>query len=454
MLSPYLDRISNISKSGRRVENLAHLIEEEALRQAHQEMDGKKTAGIDGVTKQSYQSNLEQNISGLVSRMKKGSYHPHSARRVYIDKPGSNKKRPLGISCYEDKLVEKVMAVLLTAVYEPKFQDCSYGFRPGRNCHMAVREVIRRIQGYTNYVVEADIRSFFDRLSHEWLIKFLEHDIADRKFIDIIRKFLKAGIMEGKEWRESLEGSPQGNAASPILANVYLHYVLDTWFEAGVKKCCKGEAWLIRYADDFTCCFQYWDDAKRFLCSLRARFEKFGLELAEEKTRILQFGRYATATRAKNGLGKPETFDFLGFTFYCGLSRKGNYTPKVRSSRKKLSSKLKKLNEWMKANRHLPVKEIIKRINLALTGHYRYYGVTDNTASMKNFLMRVTDILYKWLNRRNQRRSYNWNTFRYGLLKTLPLNTPKIFVNLYYGMRNYFLCDKEDVVVIYLICII
>ena len=220
-------------------------------------MDGKKAKGIDGVAKEDYSVNLEANVKHLVKRMKSGSYKPEPIRRVYIPKDGSNKMRPLGISCYEDKLVENIIAQILTMVYEPKFYNESFGLRPNRNCHQAVREIIEDVQYHkVNYIVEADIKGFFDSVDHEWLIKFLEHDIADKKFIEIIEKFLKAGIMEDGKYLESEQGTPQGNGASPILANIYLHYVLDNWFDVTVKRHCQGEAYLIRYCDDFVCCFQ------------------------------------------------------------------------------------------------------------------------------------------------------------------------------------------------------
>ena len=330
--------------------------------------------------------------------------------------------------------MEKSVAHLLEIVYEPRFLDCSYGFRPARNCHQAVREVVEMIQKRkTNSVVEADIRSFFDTLDHEWLIKFLEHDIADRKFIGIISKLLKAGVLENGKFLQKEEGSPQGGGASAALANIYLHYVLDLWFEKAVKRQCRGQAYLIRYADDFVCCFQHRDDAEWFYAALGERMAKFGLELAEEKTRILEFGRFAAENRKMRGERKPETFNFLGFTFYCSLDgRKQFFRVKVKTDRKKLISKLKKLNIWLKEHRHLPVKEIIKRINQGLRGHYQYYGVTDNTRSLERFLYMAKGLLFKWLNRRSQRRSFDWEEFSTRILGLFPLLRPTIKVSLFY----------------------
>lgn len=417
-----------------KVQNLASYINKASLIASHKEVNGKKAKGIDGVAKEDYAVNLEANVEQLVKRMKSGSYKPEPSRRVYIPKDGSNKKRPLGISCYEDKLVENVIARILTMVYEPKFYKESYGFRPNKNCHQAVREIIEDVQYHkVNYIVEADIKGFFDNVDHEWLIKFLEHDIADKNFIEIIKKFLKAGIMENGKYLESEIGTPQGNGASPILANIYLHYVLDNWFEVKVKRKIQGEAYLIRYCDDFVCCFQNKWEAESFYQNLMDRFKSFGLELSMEKTKLLEFGRFARQNRAKRGLGKPETFDFLGFTFYCSSDGKEKFFRcKVKTSKKKFRSKVLAMKEWIKRNRTMPVGEMIKKINQKLRGHYQYYGVTDNTRGVKCYQNAVTWLIYKWLNRRSQKRSYNADTLFNGLLKTFPLLEPTIKVSLFY----------------------
>ena len=419
---------------GTKAQNLASCINRSTLTAIHKKMDGKKTVGVDGITKWEYAKQLDSNVEDLVARMKREVYKPKPSRRVYIDKPGSNKQRPLGISCYEDKLVENVVAQLLEIVYEPKFSGNSFGFRPGRNCHQAVKEVIEDIQyRKTCFVVEADIRSFFDTLDHDWLLRFLEHDIADRKFIGIIHRLLKAGIMEDGKLLEKGEGSPQGGGASPILANIYLHYVLDLWFEKVVMRQCYGEAYLIRYADDFVCCFQYRDDAEKFYDALGKRLSKFQLTLAPEKTRILEFGKFAAQNRKARDEGKPETFCFLGFTFYCSEdARKHFFRVKVKTDRKKMISKLKKLNIWLKQHRQYAVKEIIKRVNQSLVGYYRYYGVTDNIKSLERFRNLVRSLVFKWLNRRSQRRSYTWATFEERILGVFPIALPKVYVSLFY----------------------
>ena len=426
--------IAKANRTDRRVQNLASYINAETLRAIHKTMDKRKAYGIDKVTKEDYGQNLEENLENLVKRMKSGSYQPKPTRRVYIPKEAKGKMRPLGISCYEDKLVENVIAQILEQIYEPKFYDESFGFRPNRSCHQAVREIIEMVQyRKTDYVVEADIKGFFDNVDHDWLIKMLEHDIADRKFIEIITKFLKAGIMENGKYLDSERGTPQGNGASPVLANIYLHYVLDNWFDVVVKRQCRGECYLIRYADDFVCCFQNRHEAEVFRRRLEERFRKYGLELAEEKTKILEFGRFARQNRERRGEGKPNTFDFLGFTFYCGMDgRKQFFRCRVKTSRKKFRSKIKAMKEWIKRNRTKPLEWLFKMVNAKLRGHYQYYGVTDNTREVKNFLNRTKSLLFKWLNRRSQKRSYTWETFNNGLLRTFPLLEPKVKVSLFY----------------------
>lgn len=428
----------NINKANRtdgKVQNLAAHIDKKALREIHRKMKSGKAGGIDKVTKEMYESNLDANLDNLLDRMKRGVYRPNPSRRTYISKSGSNKMRALGISCYEDKLVENAIAQILIPIYEQKFIAASYGFRPNRNCHMAVREVIEMVQyRKTNYVIEADIRGFFDNVNHEWLMKMLKHDIADKRFLEVIYRFLKAGVMENGKYLDSEKGTPQGNGASPVLANVYLHYVLDLWFEKIVKCRMRGQCYLIRYADDFICCFQCKDEAEMFIKALKRRFAKFGLELAEEKTKILEFGRFAEVNRKNRGEGKPETFDFLGFTFYCGkANRKGFFRCRIKTSRKKFASKVRAMKEWIKTHRTLSLAEIFKTVSTKLRGHYQYYGVTDNTKCIESFFTQTKQLLYKWLNRRSQKKSYSKTSFYGGLLKTFKLPEPKVYVSLFYG---------------------
>jgi group II intron reverse transcriptase/maturase len=426
--------IAKADRTDRKVQNLASYINRETLLAIHKQMDGRKAKGMDGTSKEEYEVNLEANIDNLVKRMKNGSYKPNPIRRVYIPKDGSNKMRPLGISCYEDKLVENAIALILTMIYETKFYNESFGFRPNRNCHQAVREIIEDVQyRKTNYIVEADIKGFFDNVDHGWMMKFLEHDIADRKFLELIEKFLKAGIMEKGKYLDSEKGTPQGNGASPVLANIYLHYVLDNWFDVIVKRQGEGQCYLIRYCDDFVCCFQNKWEAEVFYQRLQERFEKYGLELAMEKTKILEFGRFARQNRERRGDRKPDTFDFLGFTFYCGMDgKKSFFRCRVKTSKKKFRSKIKAMKDWIKAHRTMPLGLVFKTVNTKLRGHYQYYGVTDNTKEVKNFLVQTKWLLYKWLNRRSQKRSYTLETFFNGLLRTFPLLEPEIKVSLFY----------------------
>ena len=424
--------------AGERAQNLASGITVELLLEIHEKMDSKKAPGIDGVTKKDYSAGITDKLEELITRMKREAYKPQASRRTYIEKPGSDKKRPLGISCYEDKLVEKAVAQLLEIVYEPIFKDFSYGFRPERNCHQAIRKVWNEIQNHkVSYVVEADIRSFFDTLNHDMLIQFLEHDIADKKFIGIIKRLLKAGIMEEGKYLDKEGGVPQGGCASAILANVYLHYVLDLWFDTAVQKGqFRGEAYLTRYADDYAACFQYKQDAEKYYRSLGPRLEKFSLALAPEKTRILEFGRFTAENRKDRGKGKPETFSFLGFTFYCSTDRsKTKFRVKLKSDRKKMVSKLKKSNLWLKANRHkFKPHELIQRLNRSLTGYYNYYAVTDNMKTVNAFRYLIVKQLFYWLNRRSQKKSYSWLKFN-AFLKRVPIVSPKLKHSLF-GLAN------------------
>lgn len=428
-------RINTLGGQGARVDNLACLINEDSLKRIHKDMDPHKALGVDKVSKENYGIQLDKNTAKCIRQLKSGAYKPQSTRRTYIEKPGSNKMRPLGISCYEDKLVEANVAEILNAVYEPRFCDNSYGFRPERNCQRALTELVKHIcKDSVNYVVEADIRSFFDTVDHGWMLKFLEHDIADRKFIDIIRKQLETGVMEDGKVLSHETGTVQGSGASPVLANIYLHYVLDIWFERTVKRNIRGSAYLIRYADDFVCCFQYKEDAERFYAALPKRFAKFKLTLAEEKTRILEFGRYAIKNRAKRGEGRPETFDFLGFTLYCCRTKWGTCRVYLKSNAKRMRTKLLKISKWMKEKRTtLRATEYVKKLNRVLVGYYNYYAVKYNSRMIWEFRYRTVMLLFKWLNKRSQRRSYNWDEFNM-LLSHCPIVKPVKYWDVYAGV--------------------
>lgn len=422
MATDYSRIADQVSRYGT-AQNLMRYVNKETLLAEHNRQSNKKAAGVDKVTKEQYGQNLEQNLDSLIHRMKQFSYRPLPVRRTYIEKPGSDKMRPLGIPAYEDKLVQGVMANILVAVYESKFKDFSYGFRPRKDCHMAVKalnEVIMTKK--TNFVVDADIKGFFDNVNHEWLIKFLEHDIKDKNFIRYIKRFLQGGIWEQGKTLESDKGTPQGGLISPILANVYLHYALDLWFEAKVAKAFKGEAHIIRYADDFVCCFQYGDKAQMFYGMLKDRMEKFGLQLAEGKCKIIRFGRYAKES------GSKDTFDFLGFTHVNGQTKGGRYIVAHVTAAKKLRAKKQAAKKWLHENMHVEKCLLVKQINSKLVGHFRYYGITGNISKMREFWWYVKTQLYKTLQRRSQRRM-NWETFS-RFLKYNPLAPVKIYKSL------------------------
>jgi group II intron reverse transcriptase/maturase len=427
-----LARIAEAAKArlSEKFTSLAHLINERTLAERHRKMETGKASGVDGETKATYGENLEANLQDLVARMKRQAYKPQPALRKYIPKPGTDKMRPLGLPSYEDKLVQGVLAEILGAIYEQDFLDCSHGFRPGRGCHEALRQLGEIIETRrVNYILDADIRGFFDHVDHEWLMKFVAHRVADPNVLRLIQRFLMAGVMEAGIVYDTPEGTPQGGVISPLLANVYLHYVLDLWFEKAVKRACRGEAYMVRYADDFVCCFQYEDDAKAFYGWLKERLKKFELEIAEEKTRIIAFGRQAWRGH-NNGGGKPETFDFLGFTHYCGTSRGGWFRVKRKTSRKKYRASIKRVYDWLAKNRHLPMRVMMRTLRLKVAGNHRYYGITDNLPMLRKFNYQVRKALYKWLNRRSQRRSLNWEQLD-KFLRAFPLPKPVIHVNIY-----------------------
>ena len=429
-----LDRIAELvkTKPEYKLQALMHLINVESLADSHCKMNGNKAKGADGITKTEYERELKANLENLIEKMKKWAYRPQPARRVYIPKIGSDKKRPLGIPSYEDKLVQDVIAQILGVIYEPIFMDFSFGFRPGKSQHDALKELNKRIiQNKTQFIVEVDIKGFFDNVKHEWLIKFLEERITDPNFIRLITRFLKAGIMEEGKQYDTDKGTPQGGLISPILANVYLHYATDLWFEKVIKKNSSGEVHMVRYADDIVCSFQIKQEAEKFLIALKKRLEKFGLEIAEDKTKILEFGRFAEVTRKNNGNGKPETFDFLGFTHVCGKTRNNKFIVKRTTSKKKLKAKKQAAKEWLKENMHQNIKVLIDSLNKKLVGHYAYYGVNGNMKRLGEFRFYITKILYQTLNRRSQKRSFNWEEFQMKVLKYLPIAKPKIYVNIF-----------------------
>ena len=380
------------------------LINEEMLLVAWSEINKNAASGVDRVTAVEYEENLIDNIRDLVLRLKEKRYKAKLVRRVYIPK-SDGRQRPLGIPALEEKLVQSAATRILNAIYEQDFLSCSFGYRPKVGPLDAVKDITDTLfWGKYTYIVEADIKGFYDNIDHDWMIRMLEQRINDRAFLNLIRKWLKAGVLDtdGKIIHPAT-GVPQGGIISPILSNIYLHYALDLWMEKVVKPRCEGEAYLCRYADDFICAFRYKADADRFYEALGGRLGKFGLELAKDKTRIIRFTRFRKEEKAY--------FEFLGFEFRWAVDRKGRDLIKRRTSRKRLRKSIRTFKEWVRKNRSWRLRKLFWKLNAKLRGYYNYYGIIGNARSLKEFFELARRILYKWLNRRSQRRSFNMKGF-------------------------------------------
>ncbi len=429
-----LQRIAEKARSDSRCRftSLFHLMNRELLWGCFWSLKNNKASGIDQVTKEQYAENLLENLDDLIGRLHRMAYIPQPVRRIHIPKPGSDKKRPLGIPVLEDKLVQAGLSRILQAIYEQDFIDDSYGFRPGRSCHDALRAVSETISSCgTEYIVEADIKGFFDNVDHDQLMEFLGHRIADKRILRYIKRFLKAGISEDGACRASDRGTPQGGVISPLLANIYLHYTLDLWFQRRFYKTCTGTARLIRYADDFVVCFKQEADAIRFRREMEERLNQFGLEIAPEKTRSLEFGPSAQKKAKERGERKAECFDFLGFTHYCTTIRNGKrFRIGRKTISKRMSAKLKAYKQWIRANRTLPTAEIMRTTANKLRGHFAYYGISGNGKSISCYAYEVRMLLFKWLGRRGKRGSLNYEKFDL-LLKRFPLPGARIMVKLW-----------------------
>jgi RNA-directed DNA polymerase len=376
--------------------------------------------GVDGETWRHYGEDLEQNLQDLSHRLQRGAYHAKPVRRTYIPK-SDGRQRPLGVTALEDKIVQRAAVEVLNAIYEEDFADFSYGFRPGRGQHNALDQLYLGILGKkVNWVLDLDIRSFFDTLSQSWLVKFVEHRIADRRVVRLIQKWLRAGVLEEGKLMVSEEGTPQGGSASPLLANIYLHYLFDLWAEAWQRKIARGDILVVRYADDIVMGFQEKTEAERFWSELQERMKKFDLELHPEKTRLLEFGRSAVEQRQKRGEGKPETFNFLGFTHICGKTRKGRYTVIRQTIRKRVQAKLKAIKIELRRRMHDPLKEQGQWLRAVVGGHIRYYGVPGNSVALRTFRWRVERYWYRVLCRRSQTGYMPWERMRRLLRRWMP----------------------------------
>jgi RNA-directed DNA polymerase len=410
--------------------SLAHLLNVDYLRDCYKSLNRNKAVGIDNVSWEEYGKDVDENLELLVSRLKRKKYKPIASRRVYIPKSESE-KRPLGISALENKIVERGITWILESIYEQDFLNCSYGFRPNRNAHQALKEMNDLIMFQSvNHIIEADIKGFFENVSHEKLMDFIRIRVKDTTLLNLIEKFLKAGYVDDGVLVKSDRGTPQGSILSPMLANIFLHYVLDRWFETTVKSQVKGFCEIVRYADDFVCVVRYANEEKRIERGLQNRFNKYGLEIHPSKSRNSSFGRFEREN-AKLQKRRANTFDFLGFTHYCDRSRKGNFKVGRKTSGKKFASKCREMNRWLKAIRNqVKTKEWWKVLKAKLRGHFQYYGVSENYNGVVRFYKFTLRVVRKWLNRRSQKRKMNWDRFT-TYLEHYPLPKPKIVHSFY-----------------------
>ena len=405
-----LERIHEVarrSKTERFTALLHHVYAVDRLRAAYYGQNRKAAPGIDGKTWRQYGENLEDNLQDLSDRLKRGAYRPKPARRVYIAK-ADGRQRPLGLPVLEDKIVQRAMAEVLNAIYEQDFLGFSYGFRPGRSQHMALDAVtVGIMRRKVSWVLDADIRGFFDTLDHDWLVKFIEHRIADKRVVRLIKKWLHAGVLEDGKRTQTDKGAAQGGSISPLLSNIYLHYVFDLWVRKW-RKDARSEVIVVRYADDWVMGFQHKSEAQRFLKDVKERFAKFGLELHPDKTRLIEFGRFAAENRKARQQRKPETFDFLGFTHICGKTRKGKFTVLRKTMRKRWQRKLKEVKCELRRRMHAPVPNQGAYLKAVLLGYMRYYSVPMNGRSVSAFRHELQWLWWKVLKRRSQKHNLTW----------------------------------------------
>jgi RNA-directed DNA polymerase len=421
-----LDRVRQAAKRDKeaRFTALLHHVDVESLRRAYWAMNREAAPGVDGVTWKAYGQGLEAKLQDLHGRVHRGAYRPKATRRVYIPKP-DGRQRPLGVTALEDKIVQGAVARVLNAIYEVDFLGFSYGFRPGRKQHDALDALAYGIQmKKVNWVLDADIRDFFTSLDHGWLGKFLEHRIADRRILRLIQRWLEAGVVEGEAWEEYEEGTPQGATISPLLANVYLHYVFDQWAQQWRGRHARGDMVIVRYADDFIAGFQHREDAERFQADLSQRLAKFGLELKAEKTRLIEFGRFAAQDRAGRGQGAPETFNFLGFTHVCGKTRSGRFALRRTTMGKRVRAKLREVKDQLRRRMHRLVPEVGRWLGSVVRGHLAYYAVPGNIKAVTAFCEQVKRYWFWMLRRRSQRTRMTWERMHRLVDRWLP--TPRV----------------------------
>jgi len=420
-----LDRVRLVAARDKdaRFTALLHHVDLARLWSAYWAIRPQAAAGVDGVTWSEYGPNLqrlESNLQDLLARVHRGAYRPSPSRRVYIPK-ADGRQRPLGIAALEDKIVQRAVVEVLNAIYEADFAGFSYGFRPGRSPHNALDALAVAVhEKKVNWVLDADIRDFFGQLDHDWLNKFIEHRIADKRVLRLTNKWLRAGVIEDGKWTASDLGAPQGASVSPLLANIYLHYVFDRWARQWRRRHARGDVIIVRFADDFVVGFEHHDDAQRFLADLGERFAKFSLELHPDKTRLIEFGPHAARNRAARGEGKPETFDFLGFTHLCGRSRKGRFWMKRITAAKRMRAKLHEVNDLLKRRRHLPIPEQGRWLGAVVRGHLAYYAVPGNTDAVTAFRTQIARHWLQALRRRSQRHRLTWERMNRIIARWLP----------------------------------
>jgi RNA-directed DNA polymerase len=405
-----------------RFTSLLHHVSVDLLRDSFYALKRQAAPGVDGVTWHEYEIGLEDRLTDLHSRVHRGAYRAQPSRRVYIPK-ADGRQRPLGIAALEDKVVQQAVVTILNEIYEVDFRGFSYGFRPGRNPHQALDALsVGLHRKRVNWVLDADIRGFFDHVNHEWTLKFLQHRVADHRILRLIQKWLKAGVSEDGQWSETKVGTPQGAVVSPLLANVYLHYVFDLWVEAWRKKVAQGDVLVVRYADDLVVGFESRAEAERFLEEFRERLAKFGLELHAEKTRLIEFGRFAVPSREKRGEGKPETFTFLGFTHYCGKRRKdGAFIVWRETAKKRLVAKLQAIKTELKCRRHEPIPSVGAWLRKVTSGYYQYHAVPGNLPRLHLFRWRLSWVWCRALSRRSQRSHISWDRLNRLVERWIPV---------------------------------